>query len=85
MVNELTQSINTYILDRLFRNGVTNAVNVAAVNGTVLSEAFDTANPAGAVAALPLGPNNTTNAIQTVAVPGATVLGGGSTQGTFTT
>ena len=83
LVNELTQSINKYILDRIFRNGVTNAVNVAAVNGTVLSEAFDTANPAAAVAALPLGPNNTTNAIQTVAVPGATVLGGGSTQGTL--
>lgn len=83
LVNELTQSINKYILDRIFRNGVTNAVNVAAVNGTVLSESFQTANPAVANAALPLGPNNTTNAIATVAVPGATVLGGGSTQGTL--
>ncbi len=83
LVNELTQSINRYILDRIFRNGVTNAVNVAAVNGTVLSEQFDTANPAAANAALPLGPNNTTNGIATVAVGGATVLGGGSTQGTL--
>ena len=71
LVNELTQSINKYILDRIFRNGVTNAVNVQAVNGTVLSEAFTAAAAAVANAALPLGPNNTTNAIATVAATGA--------------
>ena len=83
LVNELTQSINKYILDRIFRNGVTNAQNTFAVSGTVLSESFDTANPAAANAALPLGFNNTTNVTTTIAVPGATVLGGGSTQGTL--
>ena len=83
LVNELTQSINKYILDRIFRNGVTNAVNVQAVNGTVLSEAFTAAAAPVANAALPLGPNNTTNAIATVAVTGATVAGGGNTQGTL--
>jgi hypothetical protein len=82
LVNELTQSINRYILDRIFRNGVTNAVNVSAVTGTVLSEQFDTAIPAVG-ANINLGPNNTTNVVQTVAAPGATVAAGGTTQGTL--
>ena len=30
LVNELTQSINKYILDRIFRNGVTNAAQCAS-------------------------------------------------------
>ena len=85
LVNELTQSINRYILDRIFRNGVTNAANVQAVNGTSLSEQF---NAAGAVAgaAIPLGLGNTTNVpVATVApFPVQTnVLGGGNTQGTL--
>jgi len=83
LVNELTQSINKYILDRIFRNGVTNAVNIQAVNGTQLTEQF---NGAAAVAtAVPLGANNTTNAIQNAAGLGAqtVVLGGGNTQGTL--
>ena len=80
LVNELTQSINKYILDRIFRNGVTNAINVQAVSGTMLSSAFNI----GAVAAnnITLGANNTTNAAQVVAVGAATVVGqGGNTQG----
>ena len=36
LVNELTQSINKYILDRIFRNGVTNAAQVQALVLTVL-------------------------------------------------
>jgi len=83
LVNELTQSINKYILDRIFRNGVTNAVNVQAVNGTQLTEQF---NGAAAVATVvPLGANNTTNVIQNAAGLGAqtVVLGGGNTQGTL--
>ena len=80
LVNELTQSINKYILDRIFRNGVTNAVNVQAVSGTMLSSAFDIT--AVGASTLPLGPNNTTNAIQTVSVGNAVVVGqGGNTQG----
>jgi hypothetical protein len=85
LVNELTQSINKYILDRIFRNGVTNAANVQAVNGTSLSEQF---NAAGAQlgAAIPLGPNNTANAIVNTIAPfpvQTNVLGGGNTQGTL--
>ena len=84
LVNELTQSINKYILDRIFRNGVTNAANVQAVNGTSLSEQFDVAGAVGA--AIPLGPNNTANAIVNTVAPfpvQTNVLGGGNTQGTL--
>ena len=84
LVNELTQSINKYILDRIFRNGVTNNANVAAVNGTQLSQQFDQAG--GATTAIALGPNNTTNVNQNAAgLPAAqtNVLGGGNVQGTL--
>ena len=77
LVNELTQSINTYILDRIFRNGVTNAVNTFTVNGTVFSDNFALA--AAAPAALVLGPNNTTNAAQTITAPTTQVNLGGTT------
>ena len=84
LVNELTQSINKYILDRIFRNGVTNAVNTAAVTGTQLSQQFDQAGAGGA--AIPLGANNTGNAIISTLAPfpvQTNVLGGGNTQGTL--
>ena len=84
LVNELTQSINKYILDRIFRNGVTNAAQVQAVNGTSLSQQFDQAGAAGA--AIPLGPNNTGNAIISTTAPfpaQTNVLGGGNVQGTL--
>jgi len=84
LVNELTQSINKFILDRIFRNGVTNAFNTQAVTGTVLSQQFDQLGAAGAL--IPIGPNNTTNVIQNaapVAVAQTNVLGGGNTQGTM--
>ena len=86
LVNELTQSINKYILDRIFRNGTTNNVNVQAVNGTQLCEAFDAAGAAIGAITIPLGPNNTANA--NVNAPGlaafqTNVLGGGNTQGTL--
>jgi len=84
LVNELTQSINKYILDRIFRNGVTNNAQVAAVNGTQLSQQFD---QAGAVAtAIALGPNNTTNVNQNAAgLPAnqTNVCSGGNVQGTL--
>ena len=85
LVNELTQSINRYILDRIFRNGVTNAANVQAVNGTSLSEQFNAAGAVGGTA-IPLGPNNTANAIVNTVAPfpvQTNVLGGGNTQGTL--
>ena len=84
LVNELTQSINKYILDRIFRNGVTNNANVAAVNGTQLSQQFDQAG--GATTAIALGPNNTANAnVNAAGLPAAqtNVLGGGNVQGTL--
>ena len=84
LVNELTQSINKYILDRIFRNGVTNAVNTTAVTGTQLSQQFDQAGAGGT--AIPLGANNTGNAIIATLAPfpvQTNVLGGGNTQGTL--
>ena len=90
LVNELTQSINRYILDRIFRNGVTNAVNAAAVNGTNLSTTFNQTGLAPAVATIGLGPDNVGTgggggAIQTVPAPalGINISGGGNTPGTL--
>jgi hypothetical protein len=40
LVNELTQSINKYILDRIFRNGATNAQQTNTVDGLLLSASF---------------------------------------------
>ena len=77
LVNELTQSINKYILDRIFRNGVTNATNVFAVNGTVFSDNFALAG-AGA-AAVTLGPGNNANTVLTVNAPTTNVSLGGTT------
>lgn len=79
LVNELTQSINRYILDRIFRNGATNAVNTFAVNGTVFSDNFALA--AAGAAAVNLGPNNTGNANVTVLSPTTQVNLGGTTIG----
>ena len=80
LVNELTQSINKYILDRIFRNGTTNAVNIQNVSTTMLSDAYNTA--AAAANNITLTANNTTNAAQVVAVGAATLVGqGGNTQG----
>ena len=89
LVNELTQSINKYILDRIFRNGVTNAINVGVVNGTYLGEQYNT-TAAQAGTAQTLGANNSSNTIQTTAaIFGAAfpvqtlVASGGQTQGTL--
>jgi hypothetical protein len=81
LVNELTQSINKLILDRIFRLGVTNAVQVEAVTGTVLSAIYDTA--AGAPALVALGPGNTSNATQAVLATVTNVSLGGETQGSL--
>ena len=82
LVNELTQSINKYILDRIFRNGTTNALAVFASNGTTFSDSYTTAVPAGAGVAVNLGPNNTTNIAQAQAIAVGTSVGqGGSTIG----
>ena len=81
LVNELTQSINKYILDRIFRNGVTNAININNVSATLLSDTF---SPTAAAAPnnVTLGPNNTTNTAQVVNTGAATVVSqGGNTQG----
>jgi len=76
LVNELTQSINKYILDRIFRNGVTNATNVFAVNGTVFSDNFALA--AAGAAAVTLGPGNNSNTVQTINAPTTQVNLGGT-------
>jgi len=80
LINELTQSINKYILDRVFKNGVTNAYQIDQVNGTVLSAAF-TSGATGAVV-IPLGTDNT-NVARSVTVQSVSVTTGGETQGTL--
>lgn len=80
LVNELTQSINKLILDRIFRLGATNAVQVAAVTGTVLSAAFDLVG--GAPAVFNLGLDNQGNAAQ-VTTTSVNVGTGGETQGSL--
>ena len=86
LVNELTQSINKYILDRIFRNGVTNNVNIQAVTGTQLSEAYDNAGGAIGGTTIPLGPTVTSNVSVNAAGIGTTftdAVSGGNTQGTL--
>ena len=80
LVNELTQSINKYILDRIFKNGVSNAYQVSQVDGTVLSAAFTTGAP-GAVT-IQLGTDNT-GVARSVTVQSVVVNSGGETQGTL--
>ena len=80
LVNELTQSINKYILDRIFKNGVTNAYQVSQVDGTVLSASFNVTT--GAAVTLSLGTDNT-GVVRTVSVPRTIVNTGGETQGTL--
>ena len=80
LVNELTQSINKLILDRIFRLGATNAVQVQAVTGTVLSAAFDLVG--GAPATFNLGLDNQGNVAQ-VTGTSVNVGAGGETQGTL--
>jgi len=80
LVNELTQSINKYILDRIFKNGVSNAYQVSQVDGTVLSAAFTTGAP-GSVT-IQLGTDNT-GVARSVTVQSVVVNAGGETQGTL--
>tara|TARA_B100000900_G_scaffold402169_1_gene407733 strand:- start:16086 stop:17822 length:1737 start_codon:yes stop_codon:yes gene_type:complete len=80
LVNELTQSINKLILDRIFKLGVTNAFQVSQVNGTVLSAHFDLTGGVGTTIAL--GQDNTGTA-RSVTVDSVNVAGGGETQGTL--
>ena len=80
LVNELTQSINKYILDRIFKNGVTNAYQVSQVDSTILSAAFTTGSSTSVPIAL--GPDNT-GVNRSVSVNSVVVNGGGETQGTL--
>ena len=80
LVNELTQSINKYILDRIFKNGVTNAYQVSQVDSTILSAAFTTG--ASAPVTIALGSDNT-GVNRSVTVNSVVVNGGGETQGTL--
>ena len=83
LVNELTQSINKYILDRIFRNGVTNAHQVSQVDNTVLSAAFTaTAANAGNNFTIQLGLDRE-GAAKSVTVKKVLVSAGGETQGTL--
>ena len=81
LVNELTQDINKLILDRIFKLGCTNAAQIEAVTGTVLSAAFNTAVVPGTTA-ITLGQDNT-GAVVTVNAGNVTVGAGGETQGTL--
>jgi hypothetical protein len=88
LVNELTQSINKYILDRIFRNGATNAQEVLRVDTLNLSAAYELAGGAGGPINIPLGPGNgaqtgggNTAVTQSTAV--TTIGTGGETQGSL--
>jgi len=82
LVNELTQSINKYILDRIFRNGAQNAFNVNAVDSVNLSASYDT--QAGQAAVLVnLGPGNAANTDITISTPTVQVGTGGETLGSL--
>jgi len=81
LVNELTQSINKYILDRIFRNGAQNASNTNTVDGLNLSAAFATA--AGAAVNINLGPGNGANTDITLSTALTVVGSGGETQGSL--
>lgn len=80
LVNELTQSINKLILDRIFKLGVTNAFQVSQVNGTVLSAHFD--QTGGVSTTITLGEDNT-GVSRSVTVNSVNVSSGGETQGTL--
>ena len=80
LVNELTQSINKYILDRIFKNGVTNAFQASTTENTILSAAFTTGAPGSVTIAL--GSDNT-GVNRSVTVQSVAVNGGGETQGTL--
>jgi hypothetical protein len=83
LVNELTQSINKLILDRVFRLGVTNAQQVEAVSGTVLSAVFNiNAGTGGTVVPLQIGLNNT-GGVATINAVTVEVGTGGETQGSL--
>jgi hypothetical protein len=83
LVNELTQSINKFILDRIFRNGATNAYNAWAVDGLQLS-AYYVAS--AGTTTFNLGPNNSSNTDVTfdgTTFAGTLVNAGGETQGSL--
>jgi len=81
LVNELTQSINTLILSRIFANGATNAANVIAVDGFNLSEGFQIGG--GGVLPFDLGPANDGSGNVTFNKAPVNVGQGGETQGTL--
>jgi len=81
LVNELTQSINKYILDRIFRNGAQNASNVNTVDGLNLSASYVTAGAATTV--INLGPGNSSNTPIQLTTADTLVGTGGETQGSL--
>jgi hypothetical protein len=80
LVNELTQSINKLILERIFRNGATNAQNVQNVDGFNLCESFTIG---AGNATFNLGPGNANNLNVTFTKASVQVGTGGETQGTL--
>ena len=81
LVNELTQSINKYILDRIFRNGAQNASNVNTVDGLNLSASYVTAGAGNTP--INLGPGNGSNTDITLTTADTLVGTGGETQGSL--
>ena len=81
LVNELTQDINKLILDRIFRLGATNALNVQNVEGFNLSAYFQATGPGSTT--VNLGPGANSNTAINLTVAGTLVTSGGETQGTI--
>jgi hypothetical protein len=83
LVNELTQSINKYILDRIFRNGATNASNVFNVDGLNLSASYIATGNVPGVTAISLGAGNSSNVNVALNTADTVIGNGGETQGSL--
>jgi hypothetical protein len=82
LTNELTQSINKLILERIFRLGVTNHKKINTRDGSQFNILFNTS---GSAATVVLGADNTGTSQSIASVPAidADTLAGGETQGTL--
>lgn len=80
LVNELTQTMNKLILDRIFRNGAENAKNINEVEGLNFSSYFVTT---ASNTTVNLGPGNNDNTDVQLPVTGTVVGTGGETQGSL--
>lgn len=83
LINELTQSINKHILDRIFKLGVSNHSQVNGIDGTQFNLLFNTTGTAANIN-IGTGEDGTANVtINSVPAVDVSALTGGETQGTL--